>query len=271
MGNFLEVAWVFTSESGNSARLKSSNATHHLNRSMSDFITENSQEITSTRGFLKCMAWAGTGVFTPSAAEFSVPHAGPVANAAEAAAGASFNFVQISDSHIGFHKRQTRCRGTFAKPSRDQCAARSADFIIHTGDLTQLSGQRVRRSAADDQGLQDQAGILRAGEHDVLSDNGAQYLERFGKGTRGSGWLALIKKAFTSSGWSCDDHPGRRPRSARSRAARLAAKRSGQSSEEHAIVVFAHILVDGLPQWGWGTDDSAKALEFSSHLAPSPC
>jgi Icc protein len=32
------------------------------------------------------------------------------------------------------------------------------------------------------------------GEHDILSDNGAQYLERFGKGTRGSGWYQLRSK-----------------------------------------------------------------------------
>jgi hypothetical protein len=71
---------------------------------MSDFITENSQEDhLDRRGFLKCMAWAGTGVlYSVSGGILSSRMLSPSANAAETTAAASFNFVQISDSHIGY-------------------------------------------------------------------------------------------------------------------------------------------------------------------------
>ena len=55
------------------------------------------------RGFLKCMAWAGTGlVWTVSG---GIPGSRIFASSkGSAAKGADFNFVQISDSHIGFDK-----------------------------------------------------------------------------------------------------------------------------------------------------------------------
>ena len=56
------------------------------------------------RGFLKCMAWAGTGMlWTISGGVLTSKVLGATAEAASAAA-ADFTFVQISDSHIGFNK-----------------------------------------------------------------------------------------------------------------------------------------------------------------------
>src|SRR5574337_1554024 len=53
------------------------------------------------RRFLECMAWAGAG--TLWLMQGGVSHASALAKGA-AAADAIFDFVQISDSHIGFHK-----------------------------------------------------------------------------------------------------------------------------------------------------------------------
>ena len=51
------------------------------------------------RGFLKCMAWAGTGVvWTLSAGILSSCTLSPNSNATPG----DFSFVQVSDSHIGF-------------------------------------------------------------------------------------------------------------------------------------------------------------------------
>src|SRR6267154_2517760 len=57
------------------------------------------------RGFLKCMAWAGTGMlWTVSGGVLGSKILSPMsAMAAEKTAG-DFSFVQISDSHIGFNK-----------------------------------------------------------------------------------------------------------------------------------------------------------------------
>lgn len=77
---------------------------------MSDIITANSSEDQiDRRGFLRCMAWAGTGlVFGVSGGILSSRMLVPDAAAADIQSGPAFRFVQISDSHIGFHKRPTR-------------------------------------------------------------------------------------------------------------------------------------------------------------------
>ena len=52
------------------------------------------------RGFLKCMAWAGTGVlWTVSGGMLTSKILGATADIS----GADFTFAQISDSHIGFN------------------------------------------------------------------------------------------------------------------------------------------------------------------------
>src|SRR6202158_3299028 len=73
-----------------------------------DLIDQNLQDLNDDgvdrRGFLKCMAWAGTGlVWTMSG---GVPVSRAFAKGPDKAAvkGADFTFVQISDSHIGFNK-----------------------------------------------------------------------------------------------------------------------------------------------------------------------
>src|SRR5271170_5926901 len=58
------------------------------------------------RGFLKCMAWAGTGMlWTVSGGVLGSRILSPAsASAAETPMMGDFSFVQISDSHIGFNK-----------------------------------------------------------------------------------------------------------------------------------------------------------------------
>ena len=77
------------------------------------------------RGFLKCMAWAGTGlVWTVGGGVLSsrVFGQGP-----DRSGTGSFSFVQISDSHIGFAKEANKdVIGTLQATDRqDQRAARS--------------------------------------------------------------------------------------------------------------------------------------------------
>src|SRR5262245_42375421 len=57
------------------------------------------------RGFLKCMAWVGTGVvWAANGGVMASTRMGQEGKAALDAAKADFTFVQISDSHIGFAK-----------------------------------------------------------------------------------------------------------------------------------------------------------------------
>src|SRR6266436_7809712 len=56
------------------------------------------------RGFLKCMAWAGTGLVWTMSGGIPVSRAFAKGYGKDAGKGGDFSFVQISDSHIGFNK-----------------------------------------------------------------------------------------------------------------------------------------------------------------------
>jgi 3',5'-cyclic AMP phosphodiesterase CpdA len=139
------------------------------------------------------------------------------------------------------------------------------DFIIHTGDLSQLS----KPSEFDtlDQVLKGASAkqiFFVPGEHDMLTDNGEQYLQRYGKDTKGTGWSSFDHKGVHFVGLV--------------NVANLKAGGMGSLGNEQLewlekdlkgraastpIVLFAHIpLWTIYPDWGWGTDDSEQALSY---------
>jgi len=220
------------------------------------------------RNFLKCMAWVGTGaVWTMSSGILKGSPLGPSAGAEMMSHNdGALRFVQISDSHIGFDKpANTDVTGTLrAAVAKIKATPEPPAFILHTGDLTHLS------KPAEFDTLQQVLSELSLpvfyvpGEHDVLEDDGKSYLARFGKGTQGAGWysfdqgdahfIGLVNVVNLKAGglgalgteqleWLEKD-----------------VKRLKSSTP---IVVFAHIpLWSVYPEWGWGTDDSARALSY---------
>jgi 3',5'-cyclic-AMP phosphodiesterase len=236
-----------------------------------DLIDQNLHDLNNDgvdrRGFLKCMAWAGSGlVWTLSG---GVPVSKVFARGAKknAMGGGDFTFVQISDSHIGFDKPANPNVTATLQVAIDKINAlpRSPDFMIHTGDLSHLS----KPSEFDtlDQALRAAAAkqiYFVPGEHDMLTDNGEQYLQRFGKGSKGTGYysfdhkgvhfVGLVNVANLKAGglgslgheqleWLEDDLKGH--------------------SASTPIVLFAHIpLWTIYADWGWGTDDSEQALSY---------
>src|SRR5438552_15744239 len=110
-----------------------------------NLIDQNLQDLNNDgvdrRGFLKCMAWAGTGLVWTMSGGIPASRAFAKVYGRNAGTGADFSFVQISDSHIGFNKPanpdvtatlQTAINKINAMPHKP-------DLIIHTGDLSQLS------------------------------------------------------------------------------------------------------------------------------------
>jgi hypothetical protein len=218
---------------------------------------------TGRRGFLKCMTWAGTGLVWTMVG--GVPAAIGLEAAAATRHATPFSFVQVSDSHIGFSKPfNPDARTTFREAiAKIAAMPTKPDFIIHTGDVSQLS--------KDDQ-FDDADQIIKAagvpvfhvpGEHDVLDEGqGKAFLDRYGKGTKGAGWyafdhagvhfVALVNVVNLKAGglgslgadqlaWLKDDLAGR--------------------SASTPIVVFAHIPLWALyPDWGWATEESAQVL-----------
>lgn len=238
-----------------------------LDRVANGFIQHNhNNDGIDRRGFLKCMAWAGTGAVCLMEAGVLKSHAleALTGGKMKSRSKTGLSFVQISDSHMGFNKPANPDVVATLKAAVDKINAlpEQPDFILHTGDISHLS----KPSQFDDV---DQ--ILKAtnkeiffvpGEHDVLDDDGAMFRERYGKNSKGLGsysfekngvhFIALVNVMNLKAGglgalgneqleWLMDD--------------------VHHLKSSTPIVVFAHIpLWSVYPQWGWGTDDAAQAL-----------
>jgi hypothetical protein len=96
------------------------------------------------RGFLQCMAWAGTGaIWTVSGGVLSSKAFAQMMHH-DAGGNGEFSFVQISDSHIGFNKEASKdVTATLQEAiAKINGLKRTPDFLIHTGDLSHLSKPR---------------------------------------------------------------------------------------------------------------------------------
>ncbi|HTQ99683.1 MAG TPA: metallophosphoesterase [Candidatus Acidoferrum sp.] len=179
-------------------------------------------------------------------------------------AGASpFTFGQISDTHIGFNKAANPEPDKTAREAIARLQQLKPGFVLHTGDITQLSKTEEFDTAASlMQDIKSRTFYV-PGEHDVLDEGGGKlYLERYGKGSKGNGWysfddhgvhfVALVNVFNLEAGhmaklgseqiaWLKDDLRG-----------------VGNSTP---VVVFTHIpLWTVYEPWGWGTEDGDQAL-----------
>src|SRR5205807_7327876 len=93
------------------------------------------------RGFLKCMAWAGTGAFcVMNGGVLKSWSLGRIAEMGHAPRG-ELSFVQISDSHMGFDKAANPDVVSTFKAAIEKINALPVPpaFILHTGDISHLS------------------------------------------------------------------------------------------------------------------------------------
>ena len=221
------------------------------------------------RGFLKCMAWAGTGVLCIVQGGVLTSNAlgAPVSGGKMKSHKMNrFCFVQISDSHMGFNKPANPDVVATLQAAVDKINAlpEQPDFILHTGDISHLSKPSEFDNVDQILKATNKEIFFVPGEHDVLNDDGAMFRERYGKNSKGAGWHSFDKNGVHFIGlvnvmnlkagglgtlgseqleWLEDD-----------------VKHLKSSTP---IVVFAHIpLWSVYPQWGWGTDDSAQALSY---------
>ena len=222
------------------------------------------KEGVSRRKVLECMTWAGTGVLWTISG--GVPHSLGLVDEAMAADAKGLTFLQISDSHMGFDKpANPNAKGTLEEAiARIKAIPTKPAFKIHTGDITHLS----KESEFDDAEKIISGARLDVhyvpGEHDIIDPDIKLYKERYGRGTKGPGYysfdangvhfMGLVNVANLKGGgmgslgdeqleWIENDLKGR--------------------SASTPIVVFAHIPLWSLyPQWGWGTEDSGRALGY---------
>jgi 3',5'-cyclic AMP phosphodiesterase CpdA len=211
------------------------------------------------RGFLKCMAWAGTGLVWTFAG--GVPASRVFGEPAPAGHQSDFSFVQISDSHIGFNKpANTDVMATLKTAlGKIDTAAVSPDFLIHTGDLTHASKPAEFDTLDQVLGSKRQMFYV-PGEHDTSVDDGKMYLERYGKGTKGNGWYSFDHKGVHFIGLVNVVQLEGMGKLGQAQLEWLKQDLLGVKSSV-PIVLFAHIPLWAVyPDWGWGTSDSEQAL-----------
>jgi Icc protein len=238
-------------------------------------ISDQNDDGIDRMGFIKCMAWAGTGILWMMSG--GVLKSFGMSQMIDKTTGglkrglvipaSDFSFVQISDSHIGFNKpANPDVVGTLqAVVAKINAMPTAPSFVLHTGDLSHLA--QAEEFDTLDQVLK----MVRTekifyvpGEHDVLNGDNKQFLARYGKETKGDGWysydshgvhfIGLVNVFNTAEGglgvlgndqlgWLEDDLKG--------------------LSNSTPVVVFAHIPLWAIyPQWGWGTRDSEQALSY---------
>jgi hypothetical protein len=221
------------------------------------------------RGFLKCMAWAGTGMlWTVTGGVLGSKILSPTfAGAAETPTVADFSFVQISDTHIGFNKpANPDVVGTLQKAiARINALPAAPDFILHTGDLSHLSDP-AEFDTLDQLLKTTRTGkvFYVPGEHDVISDGGKEYRSRYGKDTKGDGWFSFDQHGVHFVGLVnvMNIAEGALGLLGADQLAWLKDDLSGLGAST-PIVVFAHVpLWTIYPQWGWGTQDAEQALGY---------
>ena len=233
-----------------------------------ELLHDHNHDGVDRRGFLKCMAWAGTGALCVMQGgvlkSYSMSQMSQMGG--KAAAG-ELSFVQISDSHMGFNKAANPDVVGTLKAAVDKINGLSLppEFILHTGDISHLSkpeefdtvDQILKSATAKDV-------FFVPGEHDMLNDDGKQYFDRYGKGAKGAGWYSFEKKGVHFIGLvnvlnlKAGGLGSLGPE-------QLEWMKNDVKHLKHStpIVVFAHIpLWSVYPEWGWGTEDSAQALAY---------
>ncbi|HET7208352.1 MAG TPA: metallophosphoesterase [Terriglobales bacterium] len=219
------------------------------------------------RGFLKCMAWAGTGALciVEGGVLNSYALSGSQAERKTHKA-AGLTFAQISDSHMGFNKPANPDVVSTLKAAVDKINAlpHQPEFILHTGDISHLSHPEEFDTVDQILKATNKEIFFVPGEHDVLEDDGKMFRERYAKNSKGAGWYSFDKNGVHFIGLV--------------NVMNLKAGGLGNLGSEQLqwleadvkhlktstpVVVFAHIpLWSVYPQWGWGTDDGAQALSY---------
>ena len=207
--------------------------------------------------FLEHVGWTGSGVL------YTIGSMGVLTQSSLAQAKKNdFSFVQISDSHIGFKAAANEDVAGTLKKTVEAINALPAQpaFVVHTGDITHLSKPEQFDAAKQILGALKAPLIALPGEHDVIADGFKTYSAAFGRKDAKDGWFSFDQAGahfvgivnvlnFEKMGligqaqldWLAKD---------------LAAHKN-----DTPIVVFGHVPLYALyPEWGWTTEDGAKAL-----------
>src|ERR1044071_873109 len=111
---------------------------HDHSRYISD---DHAHDGIDRRGFLQCMAWAGTGLLWTLQGGVPKAMAMNALGGLEDRARKEILFAQISDSHIGFDKEANRDVTATLQLAVAKLNAlpQTPALVLHTGDIPQLA------------------------------------------------------------------------------------------------------------------------------------
>ncbi|HEY3644449.1 MAG TPA: metallophosphoesterase [Gammaproteobacteria bacterium] len=216
------------------------------------------------RKLLQCMAWAGAGVlWTMKGGVLSAKTLDGIASAADT----DFSFLQISDTHIGFHQAanpdvMATLQSAIAHVSG---LARTPSFVLHTGDVSHLSKPEQFDAAQQAfKGIKADSWFFTPGEHDIIGDDGAEFFKRFGGGVDGKGYysfdykgmhcLCLVNVLGFQAGTMVNLGDEQ---------LEWVEQDLKKLSSSTPILVFAHIpLWTVYEPWGWGTGDAPRLYTY---------
>ena len=211
--------------------------------------------------FLEHVAWTGAGI------AYAVTAGGVFEGKALAAEGKApsaldhIEFVQISDSHIGFHQAANTDVAATLKASIDAINAlpRQPSFVVHTGDVTHLAKPEQFTAAKDLLSTLKAPLVVLPGEHDMIGSQ-KRFFDVFPPEHGRDGWRSwddrgvhyiVLVNVFDFEKMGLLGGP---------QLAWLERDLSTQRSTT-PLVVFTHVPLYALyPKWGWTTEDGVKAL-----------
>jgi 3',5'-cyclic AMP phosphodiesterase CpdA len=231
----------------------------------------------SRRRVLQCMAFGGAGTLFALTGGVLAPIDLAV-GAARRGAGQSVGtplFVQISDTHIGFHKDANQdVNGTLsANIDLVNRLPTQPALVLHTGDITHLSKPEEFDTA------QQLLSTLRSselhtvpGEHDIADATLSEYFQRFGKASQNKGYYSFDHSgvhfvALNNVMHAADGGAG----SLGAEQLAWVQKDLRGRTASTPIVIFAHMPLWNIYEpWGWRTTDSdalvAELRRFGSVL-----
>ena len=220
----------------------------------------------SRRDALQCLAFgsAGTlfglagGVLTPGSLAAAATEGSPSLDVPL--------FVQLSDTHIGFSKdANPDVAGTLRQTvALVNALPKPPAFILHTGDITQLSKPSEFDTAAQLLGELKVAELhTTPGEHDVI-DSPAEYFARYGKPSGNRGYYSFDTHGVHFVGLInvLNFKPNGLAGLGQEQLEWLEADLKGRSAST-PIVVFAHMPLWTIYEpWGWGTADASQMTSY---------
>lgn len=214
------------------------------------------------REALGCLAaWSGAALVWTMAG--GVPRAQAAGSIGAGEGGLSF--VQISDTHLGFHREANPdVQGSLRRAIADiNALPRAPAFAVHTGDVSHLS-----KPEEFDLGRQmfkeirvDRVHTI-PGEHDALDDGVSGYLKFFDHDGKGKAWYSFDQGGvhFVALNNVLNFSTSRLAALGDEQLAWLKRDLAGLSRST-PIIVLAHIpLWTVYEPWGWGTADADRVM-----------